>query len=1742
MRLIFYALLLCLTFPVYAEEPPSFLFSWGEEGDQPTQFENPTRINQDRQGNLYVLDKGNFRIQKFTAQGQSLATWGKEGNLPGQFVNPTDIAVDNIGTVYVLDAEIPRIQMFNPEGLLLRQWEAKDSSFIAELADPQAIEVDGNGYVYVLDTGNFRVVVFTPDGDFNYTIGQRYDPNDLEASNAEGRFIRPVDMAFNRDQRLLYIVDSEKNALQYFSTDGNFLGTFGGNSEEDSLNQPNSVSVDAKDNIYVTNAESHVIHKFSPQGELLSVWGGEGETEGLFDRPSGIATLGQSIYISDALNERVQVFGQSYSLQLGKAVGSGFGSIVSSEGQVLCDATCKQVKLNFPQVTTLSLTATPDENSIFMGWEGDCTGSEPTINVTVEQETQCRAKFKDSALLTVNKVGFGVVLATDVAGETLACTPSCRGGYQQGDTVTLTAVAGDDEAFAYWVGDCLGIENPKSVTLDEAKSCTAIFSQYISTAAGTGTAGLTEDTTHASLVQMNSPYAVTIIDEGELLIAERDNHLIRSVNKLGTTEIFAGTGVAGYSGDGYEATSAKLNLPSDITSDQQGNIYIADTGNHVIRMITPDGVITTVAGTPRISGYSDGTLNAFDARFNSPMGIEFAGGSLFIADTGNSLIRQLTGETVLTLAGNGVAGYLDHDDALQGQLNRPQDVMVSPEGTLYIADTNNRVIRELVDGALQTIAGNGTSGAVAEGSLALESAMGTPVGLANGRGGVTYIADSEYNAIWMLSNRRIYKLIGLGENADYQLASAAGLNSPMGLTVSKENIYVAEAGNHKVRLIGALPEGTRTFFSLPPFADDPIQLTANVPVNTPIDTNINIYNIGLTDLTIDFISLEGKHATEFSVVTPFPINLSQGTNAPLTVRCAPTDIGARKALLRLSTTDEELPEVRYELYCANTPVFASRPDNGGLIDFNTVGVGQPSEKRLLIGERGAGDVQVTSAEIVGEFADQFTVYSLEHSFPVVIADGSEPQELFVQCNPQAIEKYEATLVLATNDPTQSQPAYHLSCQGVDADTEFGFLHIDTSGGGVVERCGESCTKSFALDTLVSLIAKPESGWGFLGWSGSCDAEGKVLIAEQNECVAHFAPLSPQSGDIDGLYVNYGQTSENLRIEQHGSISGGKLAGKNTNEGWVSNVELEQNSRIEGGNISGFNVNNGTMCDLRITNYSEVSGGEFCGEIENDGILHDVEINETGKVSGEGRFEGVVVNNGEMCGTLELGEDTYILGGELGCEIEGDRDKPAIIGKSKIQENAVLENVCLTATVELGNNVSLANNVTYNRNTGDLSLQSFCIEPEELETFDQSRMRGTEEQAFATFDNEHLEALAEDAFEAMTEVQIAEFEQIALEGMKLEQFEKLPPQSLKGLDRNNMGGLPPEAIGRMEREHLDALDIEDFIELPEEEIAEFMTNFNADIFTVDDIDEYLPEDWSIEQETGELIPPVGAKLACKALPPPQDLPPNVILPDKKFDLNTDLSLGGKKADNTILQDFNSAADDDSNFNQQDDGVVLGQISGKQYAFIVDVNNVQQLDTDAETAVTSDERGQFIVTTPERQQFPLLPAPKSPTALATVLGDDSQVELNEWGDVLLKVDGEYIVVIFGSEIEQAEGETAGFYPPDGENTRAIREGRVVYDDGTSQTTYPSVLYPETFIGLLEQIEGAAGVVYNVDGSYSLSYNGQSVSLLPNYGATTQGLDEWERIDPSLALVDGSLQYKVQDTGNNLLVTATLTISYN
>lgn len=222
----------------------------------------------------------------------------------------------------------------------------------------------------------------------------------------------------------------------------------------------------------------------------------------------------------------------------------------------------------------------------------------------------------------------------------------------------------------------------------------------ISTVAGTGAQGFTGDNGPATSATFFNAYAVAVDGQNNIYIADAGNNAIRKVTiATGIITTLAGLGPdeTGYSGDDGPATSAKLNYPVGVAVDQIGNIYIADS-NHVIRKIT-DGIITTVAGNG-VAGYTgDGSAATSASLRNITRVAVDADGNIYIADAGNTVIRKVTVATgiITTYAGNGVYGYAgDGGVAILANLAAPWDVALDDKGNLYIADTNNSAVRVVV--------------------------------------------------------------------------------------------------------------------------------------------------------------------------------------------------------------------------------------------------------------------------------------------------------------------------------------------------------------------------------------------------------------------------------------------------------------------------------------------------------------------------------------------------------------------------------------------------------------------------------------------------------------------------------------------------------------------------------------------------------------------------------------------------------------------------------------------------------------------------------------------------------------------------------------------------------------------------------------------------------------------------------------------------------------------------------------
>lgn len=278
------------------------------------------------------------------------------------------------------------------------------------------------------------------------------------------------------------------------------------------------------------------------------------------------------------------------------------------------------------------------------------------------------------------------------------------------------------------------------------------------TVVGAKDPGYAGDGGPAVAARLNAPQALALVGDGSLYVADMRNHRVRKVDPQGVISTVAGTGEAGYAGDGGPAVAAKLNLPVGVAVGFAGSLYVADSANHRVRRLGADGVISTVAGTGDLAYAGDGGPGT-SAPVGFPTGLAFDHrGNLYIADLFNDRVRKLDlAGTITTVAGTGIRGYSgDGTKASLAQINlgpgpprsAGQLLAVDAEGNLYIADTaNNRVRRMSVGGLITTLAGTGQAGYSGDGAPASAARLNGPLGLAVDADGGLYVADTENNRI-----------------------------------------------------------------------------------------------------------------------------------------------------------------------------------------------------------------------------------------------------------------------------------------------------------------------------------------------------------------------------------------------------------------------------------------------------------------------------------------------------------------------------------------------------------------------------------------------------------------------------------------------------------------------------------------------------------------------------------------------------------------------------------------------------------------------------------------------------------------------------------------------------------------------------------------------------------------------------------------------------------------------------------
>ena len=340
----------------------------------------------------------------------------------------------------------------------------------------------------------------------------------------------------------------------------------------------------------------------------------------------------------------------------------------------------------------------------------------------------------------------------------------------------------------------------------------------IVTVAGNGTAGYSGDGGPAVQAQLNQPFGVARGPDGHLYICDTGNHVIRSVAADGTIATVAGSGEAGYSGDGGPALEARLNEPYEIRFDREGNLLFVERVNHVVRSVDRrTGLISTLAGTGE-EGFSGDGGPAVEARLSQPHSIQVGpSGNLFICDIGNHRVRKVSRKNgrILTFAGTGEQGETPDGAAIAGTpLNGPRALDFDAAGNLWLAlREGNAVFRiDMQARSIHHVAGTGEAGFTGHGGPAVQARLSGPKGLSVGPDGNIYLADTESHSIRMVDRGRgtLELVAGTGEPGDGPEGDPlkCTMGRPHGVFVDSDgSVFVGDTNAHRVRVIRSRIDG-----------------------------------------------------------------------------------------------------------------------------------------------------------------------------------------------------------------------------------------------------------------------------------------------------------------------------------------------------------------------------------------------------------------------------------------------------------------------------------------------------------------------------------------------------------------------------------------------------------------------------------------------------------------------------------------------------------------------------------------------------------------------------------------------------------------------------------------------------------------------------------------------------------------------------------------------------------------------
>lgn len=427
-----------------------------------------------------------------------------------------------------------------------------------------------------------------------------------------------------------------------------------------------------------------------------------------------------------------------------------------------------------------------------------------------------------------------------------------------------------------------------------------------------------EDGQPATRAHVYLPRGVIATPAGDFYIADTLNQRIRHVDTSGKISTIAGLGYASSENDGGLAKAAGVNLPAQLALDGAGNLYFADTANNAIRRIDAvSGIITTVAGSLVSSGYAGDNGPATSALLISPYGIAFdKDGNLYIADTGNNVVRKVdTGGTITTVAGTGIGGHAnDGHVATTAEMYQPFGLAFGPDGLLYIADKLNMAVRRLnADGTLTTVAGSlANPGYTGDGGVSAAATLNLPTSVALDALGNIYIADSQNNRIRRAnaSSGKMETIANIGTNwvtnPDGLLLNAdtVTLSTPYAIALdAQNNLYITDDFFKRVLLI----HGNQATLQFP---DMKVGKKAAVP------QVLHVENDGTDPFTPSNFLYNQSALYAATTTCSTSSAIAAGSSCALAVQFAPTAVSINNSD---GTTTDPVGTLTMQSPAANTP-------------------------------------------------------------------------------------------------------------------------------------------------------------------------------------------------------------------------------------------------------------------------------------------------------------------------------------------------------------------------------------------------------------------------------------------------------------------------------------------------------------------------------------------------------------------------------------------------------------------------------------------------------------------------------------------------------------------------------------------------------------------------------------------------------------------------------------------------------